>query len=60
MKPVTLEEYQSAAEDFFPKYFFVARELGEGAKTEDILKVMESLAATAVRKRSEDKESIGF
>ena len=60
MKPVTLEEYQSAAEDFFPKYFFVARELGEGTKTEDILKVMESLAATAVRKRSEDKESIGF
>lgn len=60
-KPVTLEEYQSAAEEFFPKYFFVAKELGEGAKTEDILKVMESLAGVAMRQRSEDKKSnIGF
>ena len=55
MKPVSLEEYQAAAEDFFPKYFFVAKELGEGAKTEDILKVMESLAGVAMRLRSEEK-----
>lgn len=60
MKPVSLEEYQSAGEEFFPKYFFVAKELGEGAKTEDILKVMESLAGVAMRLRSEDKNSIGF
>ena len=60
-KPVTLEEYQSAGEEFFPKYFYVAKELGEGAKTEDILKVMESLAGVAMRQRTEtEKTSIGF
>ena len=60
-KPVTLEEYTEAAEEFFPKYFFVAKELGEGAKTEDILKVMESLAGVAIRKRTEEtKSAIGF
>lgn len=60
-KPVTLEEYQGAAEEFFPKYFFVAKELGEGAKTEDILKVMESLAGVALRIRTEEtKSAIGF
>ena len=60
-KPVTLEEYQTAGEEFFPKYFFVAKELGEGAKTEDILKVMESLAGVAMRIRTEEqKNSIGF
>ena len=53
-KPVTLEEYQTAGEEFFPKYFYVAGELGEGAKTEDIIKVMESLAALAMKKRGEN------
>ena len=61
MKPVTLEEYQSAGEEFFPKYWHVAKELGEGAKTEDILKVMEALSGVALRKRAEDeKTTIGF
>ena len=55
MKPPTLEQYQAAGEEFFPKYFYVARELGEGAKAEEILKVMESLAGVAMKKRSEDK-----
>ena len=38
MKPLTLHEYIDAGEDFFPKYYYVAGELGEGAKAEDILK----------------------
>jgi len=60
-KPVTLEEYKAASEEFFPKYFFVANELGEGAKTEDILKVMESLSGVAMRRRTEEeKNTIGF
>ena len=60
-KPVTLDEYKGAGEEFFPKYFFVAQELGEGAKTEDILKVMESLVGVAMRKRTEEeKNTIGF
>tara|TARA_Y100000004_G_scaffold66489_1_gene74568 strand:- start:186 stop:425 length:240 start_codon:yes stop_codon:yes gene_type:complete len=55
MKPVTLEEYIEAGEEFFPKYYYVSRELGENAKAEDILKVMESLAGVAMKKRAEDK-----
>ena len=44
---LTLEEYQKAGEDFLPKYWYIAKELGEGAKAEEVLKVMESLAAVA-------------
>tara|TARA_R110002012_G_C11491110_1_gene596208 strand:+ start:483 stop:677 length:195 start_codon:yes stop_codon:yes gene_type:complete len=60
MKPITLEEYQGAGEEFWPKYWYVAKELGENAKAEDILKVMESLSGVAMRKRTDDKSSIGF
>ena len=60
-KPVTLEEYQEVSETFFPKYHYVAKELGEGCKTEDILKVMETLSALALKKRADEKKlSIGF
>ena len=55
MKPVTLHEYIDAGEEFFPKYYYVARELGDDAKTEDILKVMESLALVALKKREDEK-----
>lgn len=55
MKPVTLEEYQSAGEEFWPKFWYVSKELGENAKAEDILKVMESLAGLAMKQRSDDK-----
>lgn len=60
-KPVTLEEYQNAGEEFFPKYYYVAKELGGDAKPEEIIKVMEALSGVALRKRAEeDKTSIGF
>ena len=55
MKPITLDEYKEAGEEFFPKYFYVAKELGEDAKAEEILKVMESLAGVVMKKRVEDK-----
>ena len=48
---VTLEDYQKAGETFWPKYWYVAKELGEGAKAEDILKVMENLANVAMREK---------
>ena len=51
---VTLEDYQKAGETFWPKYWYVAKELGEGAKAEDILKVMETLASTAMREKVEN------
>ena len=46
-KPITVEDYKEHA--------------GEGAKAEDILKIMESLAVVIIKKRSEQKQtSIGF
>jgi len=60
MKPVTLEEYQEVGPEFFEKYWYVSKELGEGAKPEDILKVMETIAALAIKKRLEDKIPFGF
>ena len=55
MKPVSLDEYLVAGEEFWPKYWYVAKELGEGAKAEEVLKVMESLAGVVMKKRVEDK-----
>jgi len=55
VKSITLDEYKNAGEEFFPKFFYVAKELGEGAKAEDVLKVMESLAAVAMKKRVKDQ-----
>lgn len=55
MKLLTLEDYQKAGEHFWSKYWYVAKELGEGAKPEDVLKIMESLGALVVKKRVEDK-----
>jgi hypothetical protein len=54
MKPVTLQEYIDAGEEFFPKYYYVMREMGEDAKPEDVLKVMESLAGVAMKNRDEN------
>ena len=60
-KPITLEEYKEVGPEFFEKYFYVAKELGEGTKTEDILKVMESLAGLVLKNRAEKKKvSLGF
>lgn len=55
MKTITVEDYQEAGKEFWPKYWLVAKELGENAKTEDILKVMESLAGVAARQKAESK-----
>lgn len=51
---ITVEDYQKAGEEFWPKYWYVAKELGEGARAEDILKVMENLASTAMREKVEN------
>lgn len=52
---ITLEDYQKAGEEFWPKYFYVAKELGEGAKPEQVLKVMESLAGVAMKQKVKNK-----
>ena len=56
MKILTLEDYEKAGEHFWSKYWYVAKELGEGARTEDILKVMESLGGIAAKFKQEEKE----
>tara|TARA_A100001388_G_C28670207_1_gene451174 strand:- start:188 stop:415 length:228 start_codon:yes stop_codon:yes gene_type:complete len=62
MKLLTLDDYKKAGDTFWDKYWYVAKELGEDAKTEDILKVMESLGAVAMKLRLEaDKQGpFGF
>ena len=61
MKILTLEDYQKAGETFWPKYWYVAKELGEDAKSEDILKVMEAVGGVALRFSLEEKEGpFGF
>ena len=55
MKLLTLEDYQKAGETFWPKYHYVAKELGDGAKPEDILKVMEAVGGVALKLALEEK-----
>ena len=61
MKLLTLEDYQAAGETFWPKYWYVAKELGEGAKAEYVLKILESIGTVALRLKMEEKEGpFGF
>lgn len=61
MKLLTVEDYEKAGETFWPKYWYVAKELGEGAKPEDVLKILESIGTVALRLKLEEKEGpFGF
>jgi len=60
MKLLTLEDYQKAGEEFWPKYWYVAKELGEGAKPEDVLKVMEAVGGVALKLKLEENLPFGF
>ena len=61
MKLLTLEDYQKAGETFWPKYWYVAKELGETAKPEDIIKVMEAVGGVALKLALDDKDGpFGF
>ena len=55
MKSPTLEEYREAGEEFWPKYRYVAEELGDGVEPGQVLKVMESLATVALKKKLKTK-----
>jgi|TARA_B100000085_G_scaffold157732_1_gene143260 hypothetical protein len=55
MKLLTLDDYKKAGEEFWPKYWYVAKELGEDAKPEDVLKVMEAVGSIALKVKLEDK-----
>ena len=61
MKLLTLEDYQKAGETFWPKYWYVAKELGEDAKPEQVLKVMEAVGGLALKLALDKKEGpFGF
>jgi len=62
MKLLTLDDYQRAGETFWPKYDYVAKELGEDAKPEQVLKVMEAIGGIALKAALEEKlaGSFGF
>jgi hypothetical protein len=60
MKLLTLEDYELAGQTFWPKYWYIAKELGEGAKTEDILKCMEAVGGVALRVALEEKSAGPF
>ena len=55
MKTLTLEDYQKAGEEFWPKYWYVAKELGEDVKPEQVLKVMEAIGGVALKLALTDK-----
>ena len=60
MKTLTLEDYQNAGETFWPKYWYIAKELGEDAKPEQVLKVMEAIGGLALKTALEEKLSGPF
>ena len=60
MKILTLEDYQKAGETFWPKYWYIAKELGEDVKPEQVLKVMEAIGGVALKTALEEKLSGPF
>jgi len=56
--PLTPEEVQAAADKFFPLFDIILKNMPEGSKTEDCLKVMESVCGLAHKMRLE-KDSEG-
>jgi len=59
-QPITVEDYKEHSQEFFDKYFYVAKELGEDAKTEDILRCMEAIGGVALKVALEEKSAGPF
>ena len=55
MKLLTLDDYKKAGEECWPKYWYVAKELGEDATPEQVLKVMEAVGGVALKLKLDDK-----
>ena len=60
MKLLTLDDYKKAGEQFWSKYWYVSKELGDGAKVEDVLKVMEALGGVALKLKLEEEKGTPF
>jgi len=60
-KPLTPEEVQQAAEQFFPLFEIVRNRMPANSTTEDTLKVMETVCGLAQKLRvEEEKIKFGF
>ena len=60
MKLLTLEDYELAGQTFWPKYWYIAKELGEDVKPEQVLKVMEAIGGVALKVALEEKSAGPF
>jgi len=59
--PLTPDEVQKAAEQFFPLFYIVRNRMPANATTEDTLKVMETVCGLAQKLRvEEEKTKFGF
>lgn len=54
--PLTVVEMQTAADLFFPLFQVVQAQMPKGSKTEDTLKVMETISRLAHKARAEAKD----
>jgi len=60
-KAITVEDYKEVSKEFFDKYNFVAEQLPDGARAEDIIKIMQNLAGLVTKQRAESRiAGIGF
>ena len=56
-----MKTIKKQGKQFWPKYWYVAKELGEDAKPEQVLKVMEAVGGLALKLALEEKEGpFGF
>ena len=57
--PLTPEEVNEAAKQFFPLFDIVHRNMPENCTVEDTIKVMETVCSMAQKRRALDKEGVG-
>ena len=57
--PLTIEEVNEAAKEFFPMFDIVHRMMPENCEVEDTLKVMETVCQMAQKRRAFDKDGVG-
>ena len=57
--PLTVEEVNEAAKEFFPMVDIVHRMMPENCEVEDTLKVMETVCQMAQKRRAFDKDGVG-
>ena len=53
--PLTDEEVNDAAKEFFPKFDIIHRQMPENCTVEDTIKVMETVCQMAQKRRAFDK-----